>query len=62
VPDDVRARMQQAGEAGAAVGLDLAMEHIEQTRALPFVSGVYLMPSFGRYEVAAELARRIAVT
>ena len=62
VPEDVRARMLHAAEAGAAAGLELAMEHIEQTRELPFVSGVYLMPSFGRYEVAAELTRRIAVT
>jgi hypothetical protein len=25
----------------------------------PHVSGTYIMPSFGRYELAAELVRRI---
>ena len=59
VPDAVRERMRLAGESGAAAGIEIALEHIEATRSLPFVSGVYLMPSFGRYEVAAELTRRI---
>ena len=62
VPDDVRERMRLAGESGAAAGIEIALEHVEATRSLPFVSGVYLMPSFGRYEVAAELARRIVAS
>jgi hypothetical protein len=52
--------MHLAGEAGATAGLEIALEHVEETRALPFVSGIYVMPSFGRYEVAAELVRRVA--
>lgn len=60
VPDAVRDRMRAAGEAGAAAGLEIALEHVAETRTLPFVSGVYVMPSFGRYEVAAELVRRVA--
>ncbi len=62
VPDQVRERMRLAGEAGAAAGIEIALEHVEETRALPFVSGIYVMPSFGRYEVAAELVRRVAET
>jgi homocysteine S-methyltransferase len=62
VPDAVRERMRLAGEAGATAGLEIALEHVEETRALPFVSGIYVMPSFGRYEVAAELVRRVAGT
>jgi methionine synthase / methylenetetrahydrofolate reductase(NADPH) len=62
VPDGIRARMRVAGEAGAAAGLEIALEHVEETRALPFVSGIYVMPSFGRYEVAAELVRELAGT
>ena len=62
VPDDVRERMRLAGESGAAAGIEIALEHVEATRSLPFVSGVYLMPSFGRYEVTAELARRIVAS
>ena len=58
VPAAVRARMKAAGEAGAEVGLEIALEQMEETRELDFVSGVYLMPAFGRYEVAAEIVRR----
>ena len=55
VPADVRSRMRDAGEAGAAAGLEIGLEHVAETRHLEFVSGIYVMPSFGRYEVAAEL-------
>jgi methionine synthase I (cobalamin-dependent)/5,10-methylenetetrahydrofolate reductase len=60
VPEDIRERMRKAGEAGATAGLELALEHTEATRALPFVSGIYVMPSFGRYEVAADLVRQLS--
>ena len=59
IPDAIRARMRAAGEGGAAVGLEIAHEQIEETRAFEWVSGVYVMPSFGRYEVATELVERI---
>ncbi len=62
VPAAVRSRMQRAGEAGTAEGIEIALEHIEETRALPFVSGIYIMPAFGRYEIAAEVARRLATS
>lgn len=61
VPDAVRMRMRTAGEAGAEAGLAIAREHTEELRTLPFVSGIYVMPSFGRYEVAAELVRQTVV-
>ncbi|MSP22240.1 MAG: bifunctional homocysteine S-methyltransferase/methylenetetrahydrofolate reductase [Dehalococcoidia bacterium] len=60
VPAAIRARMQRAGEAGTAEGIAIAIEHIEETRALPFVSGIYVMPAFGRYEIAAEVVRYVA--
>ncbi len=59
VPDAIRERMRAAGEAGADAGLEIAAEQIEEARGLPWVSGVYVMPSFGRYEVAAALVRQI---
>ena len=59
VPDAIRERMRAAGEAGADAGLEVATEQIEEARGLPWVSGVYVMPSFGRYEVAAALVRQI---
>ena len=47
--------MRQAGENGIAEGLQQSRELLEDTKNL--VQGVYLMPSFGRYEVVAELIR-----
>ena len=55
VPDAVRERMRDAGERGAAAGIEIAREQIEATRGLGWVSGIYVMPSFGRYEAAAEI-------
>lgn len=55
VPQILRDRMRRAGENGIAEGLDQSRELLDATRDL--VQGVYLMPSFGRYEVVAELVR-----
>jgi homocysteine S-methyltransferase len=57
IPDHVRAAMHAAGERGAEVGLEMALALLGEMRAL--VQGTYIMPSFGRYELAAELVRRI---
>src|SRR3989441_8126083 len=55
VPQPLRDRMREAGENGIAEGLAQSRELLTETRHL--VQGVYLMPSFGRYEVVAELVR-----
>ncbi len=55
VPQQLRERMRRAGENGIEEGLLQSRELLEDTRDL--VQGVYLMPSFGRYEVVAELVR-----
>jgi methionine synthase / methylenetetrahydrofolate reductase (NADH) len=57
IPAEVRAAMAAAGERGAEVGLEMAHGLLE--RLAPIVQGTYIMPSFGRYELAAELVRRI---
>jgi homocysteine S-methyltransferase len=57
IPEVVRTAMSAARDRGAEVGLELSLELLGQVRAE--VAGTYLMPSFGRYEQAAELARRI---
>jgi homocysteine S-methyltransferase len=51
--DRARARMRQAGANGRAEGVRMAQELLEDL--VPHSEGVYLMPSFGRYEVAAEV-------
>ncbi len=53
VPDPIRARMRSAGERGLRVGIEMAqalLREVRQGRA-----GAYLMPSFGRFEVVAEV-------
>jgi methionine synthase / methylenetetrahydrofolate reductase(NADPH) len=57
IPEDQRATMHAAGERGAEVGLDMAMNLLDQCAS--HVKGTYVMPSFGRYELAAELVTRI---
>jgi homocysteine S-methyltransferase len=48
VPAWIRERLHQAGNEGQKVGVHLARELLSQCRSL--ANGVYLMPSFGRYE------------
>jgi methionine synthase I (cobalamin-dependent)/5,10-methylenetetrahydrofolate reductase len=48
VPDWIRGRMHAAGNEGQRVGVELARELLSKARSM--ASGVYLMPSFGRYE------------
>ncbi len=57
IPDDTRAALRAAGDRGAEVGLELAARLLDGVG--DEVAGTYIMPSFGRYEQAAELVRRI---
>ncbi len=49
------ARMERAGADGRKEGVRMAQELLLELMELPKVQGVYLMPSFGRYEVACEV-------
>jgi homocysteine S-methyltransferase len=53
VPDAVRARMKDAGERGLRAGVEMAQTLLRDVRARH--AGAYLMPSFGRFEVVAEV-------
>ena len=57
IPDAARARMHAAGAAGTEAGIEMADALLGAVEAE--AAGTYLMPSFGRYEQAAELVRRI---
>ena len=59
IPDDVRARMRDAGERGREVGIELAREVITQARERGLIQGCYLMPSYGRYDLVADLAEEL---
>jgi len=57
IPDAARAALHEAGERGAEVGLGMALDLLAAVDSR--VAGTYVMPSFGRYEQAAELVRRL---
>lgn len=51
--DEARDRMRRAGANGKREGIVFAQQLLGQLHA--YAQGVYLMPSFGRYEVVAEV-------
>ena len=57
IPDATRAALHAAGDGGAEVGLRITEELLAAVGGR--VAGTYVMPSFGRYEQAAELVRRL---
>jgi len=58
IPEEIRARMRgKEKEAGVREGLAIAREFI--TAAREKVGGFYLMPPFGKYEIAVELVKFI---
>ena len=50
---EVFERLERAGEDAPQEGVQIAVEMIEQLR--PWASGIYLMPAFSRYDLAAEV-------
>ena len=58
IPAEVRDRMRRAGEDAWAAGRAIAAETIAELR-VEGVAGVYLMPQFGRYDLAAEVVEDV---
>jgi homocysteine S-methyltransferase len=48
-------RVAEGKEAARAEGVAIAREALAGVRTLPGVRGVYVMPPFGRYELALEV-------
>jgi homocysteine S-methyltransferase len=55
LPAEVLARMRASGAQGIETGMEITRETFHALA--PLVQGVYLIPSFDRYEQAAQLAR-----
>jgi homocysteine S-methyltransferase len=53
IPDHVRARLRDAGDGALRAGIEMAQALVRDIRAR--YAGAYLMPSFGRFEVVAEV-------
>jgi homocysteine S-methyltransferase len=59
IPEPALARMERAAAEGRKEGVKMAQELLLQLMEMPKVQGVYLMPSFGRYEVACEVLEAV---
>jgi homocysteine S-methyltransferase len=59
IPDDVRTRINTAGDVAPQVGVALASELLRDLQGM--VQGAYLIPPFGRYDMAAEIVEGIRV-
>ena len=57
VPESVRLRMREAGDNSIAEGAAIAREIVAAARG--DIQGIYLIPSFGRYDAAAELVQEL---
>ncbi len=53
IPEQARARMREAGARALHVGVEMAQGLLREVRRR--YGGAYLMPSFGRFEVVAEV-------
>jgi len=49
--------MRQAGEKGALEGIKMAKELFHEAKGM--VQGVYLMPSYGRYQEVLEVVEEV---
>jgi len=53
IPDEARQRIEDAGEHGAKVGVELAVELIQGIK--DWAGGIYMMPQFHRYDMVSEI-------
>ena len=58
IPSPIRARLESAGKNAPQEGVRIAVELVEQMRS--WAQGIYLMPQFKRYDLAAEVVEAVA--
>ena len=59
IPGKIRSRIERAGERAPEEGVRIAAELLKELRGI--VQGAYLMPPFGRYDLAAEVIEIVIV-
>jgi homocysteine S-methyltransferase len=57
IPEEARKRVEGAGEDGVKVGIELAVELIDQIKS--WAGGVYLMPQFHKFDMVAEIIEKV---
>jgi methionine synthase / methylenetetrahydrofolate reductase(NADPH) len=58
ISEEIQKRLRDAGESAPEEGVRIALEMIEQIRL--HAQGIYLMPAFNRFDLAAEIIERTA--
>jgi methionine synthase / methylenetetrahydrofolate reductase(NADPH) len=64
IPEAIQERIRLAGEAAPQEGVRIALELVEQMRRIQgqmrgWARGIYLMPQFNRYDLAAEIVEGV---
>jgi len=57
IPDETRNRIEAAGDEGVKVGVEIAVELIEQIKS--WAGGIYIMPQFHKYDMVAEIIEAV---
>jgi methionine synthase / methylenetetrahydrofolate reductase(NADPH) len=57
IPEKTRRRIGDAGDNGAKVGVELAVELIHQLK--PWAAGIYIMPQFHKFDMVAEIVEQV---
>jgi len=57
IPEEAIQRIEAAGDEGVRVGVELAVELIEAIK--DWAAGIYMMPQFHRYDMAAEIIEAV---
>jgi homocysteine S-methyltransferase len=57
IPEETRKRIEAAGENGARVGVEVAVELIQQLKS--WANGIYLMPQFHKFDMVAEIIEKV---
>jgi homocysteine S-methyltransferase len=60
IPQSILSRLQSAGENAQDEGIRVALELIDEMRY--WASGIYLMPAFNRYDLAAQIIEEVKKT
>jgi len=58
IPDVIQKRIAAAGDHAPQTGVSIAVEILDQLK--DSVGGAYIMPPFGRYDIAAEIIESVA--
>src|SRR5258707_11797421 len=53
IPEEIRKRIEDAGNDGVKAGLEITVELVNQLKA--WAGGVYIMPQFHKYDMVAEI-------